>query len=47
MHTQFQSEKPEGRDNLGDPVVDGKTILKRILNTYGVNLVLLAQDADQ
>jgi hypothetical protein len=41
--------KPEGRNHLGDPGVDGRIILKLIFEKWdgGVNWIDLAQDSDR
>jgi hypothetical protein len=36
MHTNFWSENRKGRHLLEDLCVDGRTILRRLLNTCGV-----------
>jgi hypothetical protein len=33
MHTQFQSQNLKGNDYLGDQVIDGKIIIKWVLNS--------------
>ena len=41
--------KPEGRDNLEDPVVDGRIILRGIFRKWdgGTDWIDLAQDRDR
>jgi hypothetical protein len=38
MHTKFQKENLKGRDHLIELGVDGRVILKRILNKWDVRV---------
>jgi hypothetical protein len=40
IYTRFYSDNLKGRVRLGDPAVDNWIILKRILNKYGVRVLL-------
>jgi hypothetical protein len=43
----FGQRKLKGRDHLGDQDIDGRIILKLILDNWIVDWILLAQESDQ